>query len=491
MYKGRRNYITLSTVIPLITIAILFVIRFIPSNTLFGIELRKADIIADVVAIDTTSSLSACDNSSVSLVEGSGSLVSMEAPRGRRHDRKRRDSIDTPVVTDHKTDSVIVDSSRMSSIKADSGKTMAIVPIEDYSPNGDALNAFRAAVARRGGDVVRIGVMGDSFIEGDLLTADLREALQSRLGGSGVGFVPVTSIVSKLRQTVTHKFSGWTTHSIKKRNSADIDSRFLISGYLYTPNSENATVSYRTTHFKKHLGGVNRVDFFFVNRKNTEIYATVNDSTELIFTPPSDDNIQKITINSEETVSSIKFNFKNIDGFIAYGASMGGYGGIEVDNFGDRGSSGLQMSKLRYDCNSRFNDLNTYDLIIVEYGLNVVAKGTMRYTNFEDKMSDIITNIKRCYPTASIIIMGMSDRSSNQQGEYRTMPEAKAMMEHQRQIARRAGVAYWDTFTAMGGENSMKEFVRKRWASKDYTHVSGKGASYIAERLADSIMDAL
>ena len=40
---------------------------------------------------------------------------------------------------------------------------------------------------------VRIAVFGDSFIEADILTADLRNMLQDKYGGCGVGFVTITS----------------------------------------------------------------------------------------------------------------------------------------------------------------------------------------------------------------------------------------------------------------------------------------------------------
>ncbi len=470
-------------------IAVLMAIRVVPSFGLLGAELRRADIVSDVVTRDT---LNATE------VEPESLLASAEPS----HEPSPKVSVKVPeraadtLPTERKS---VVRDTLISSVSSEGAADTAatarvrdgIVPIEDYSPDGSALDAFRAAMSQRDGRVVRIGVMGDSFIEGDLMTGDLRESLQSRMGGSGVGFVPITSIVSKLRQTVAHTYSGWKTHSVRKRNGADIDGRFTISGYVYTPNDDNATVTYRVTDFKRHLKNVRLVDFFFVNKENTEILATVNDTTELVFTPPADDGIQKITIASDVPVSKVKFNFKRVGGFYAYGASLGGSRGVQVDNFGDRGTSGLQMSKLRSQTNTRFDALHPYDLIIIEYGLNVVTRGTMRYTAFEEQMSAIVANVKACYPGASVIVMGLSDRSSNQHGVYRTMPEVKAMIRHQRAVARNAGVAYWDTFTAMGGDDSMVGFVAKRWASKDYTHVSPRGAAFIAERLADALIDAL
>lgn len=489
MYRGNRNYIFHTTAITLSVIAVLMAVRTVPSFGLLGAELRRADIVADVVARDTSDD-----------TEPGPSLAYTE-PSSKTSGKVPDTTVDTlpakskPSVTAEERDTIAATKTSATDDTADTTAVTrtrdGIVPIEDYSPDGSALDAFRAAVARRDDRVVRIGVMGDSFIEGDIMTADLREILQDRLGGSGVGFVPITSIVSKLRQTVAHTYSGWKTHSVRKRNGADIDSRFTISGYVYTPENDNATVTYRTTDFKRHLKNIRSVDFFFVNRENTEIRATVNDTTVLVFTPPAGEEMQKITVASEVPVSKVRFDFKNVGGFYAYGASIGGSRGVQVDNFGDRGTSGLQMSKLLEGPNTRFDELHPYDLIIIEYGLNVVTRGTMRYTSFEEQMSAIVANVKACYPGASVIVMGLSDRSSNQEGVYRTMPEVKAMIRHQKAIARNAGVAYWDTFTAMGGDDSMVRFVAKRWASKDYTHVSPRGAAFIAERLAEALVDAL
>lgn len=62
-----------------------------------------------------------------------------------------------------------------------------LVEIEDFgTPDSSRLRAFYDTLlcARR---PVRIAVLGDSFIEGDILTADLRERLQQAYGGGGAG----------------------------------------------------------------------------------------------------------------------------------------------------------------------------------------------------------------------------------------------------------------------------------------------------------------
>ena len=91
---------------------------------------------------------------------------------------------------------------------------------------------------------IRIAYFGDSMIEGDLITQDLRKMLQDYFGGSGVGFVPVTSIVAGFRQTVTHTFSSnWEDVNYISRNK--VAAQLFLSGHSFFPG-DNSTVTYRT-----------------------------------------------------------------------------------------------------------------------------------------------------------------------------------------------------------------------------------------------------
>ena len=67
--------------------------------------------------------------------------------------------------------------------------------IEDFSTDGRGMKPFYEALGGMAslGRPVRIAVLGDSYIEGDIITADLRNLLQDRYGGCGVGFVPMAS----------------------------------------------------------------------------------------------------------------------------------------------------------------------------------------------------------------------------------------------------------------------------------------------------------
>ncbi len=64
---------------------------------------------------------------------------------------------------------------------------------------------------------VRIAYFGDSFIEGDILTGDLRALFQNRFGGAGVGWVDCGTPMTAFRRTVNQHYSGIAEHSVVKK----------------------------------------------------------------------------------------------------------------------------------------------------------------------------------------------------------------------------------------------------------------------------------
>ena len=133
------------------------------------------------------------------------------------------------------------------------GADQNVVPIELFSP--DAMMRFNRALTRgAAGRPVRIAVLGDSFIEGDIITADLREQLQNLCGGRGVGFVPFASPLAKFRGTVLHSFSNWDIYNIRDRAQipAAIKDRFFVSGFVCIPQ-EGATTRLQGVTFRKHI----------------------------------------------------------------------------------------------------------------------------------------------------------------------------------------------------------------------------------------------
>lgn len=358
-----------------------------------------------------------------------------------------------------------------------------LVAIEDFSDDGYSLAPFyeKLARAKTSGAKVRVAVMGDSFIEGDIMTCDLREMYQTAYSGAGVGFVPLSSQVAGFRATVKHRFQGITQHSLLKEGARG---DYTLSGYTFTP-AEGATVEYEGSKFRKHLARFTQARLVFVNRGSTVIKALINGSREVEFRPESSETLQ--VFETTDTISTIKYTFENVEGFTGYGVYLDTPRGVSVDNYSVRGNSGAPMARLNAQLCRELDRLEPTDLIILEYGLNVVSADVMNYNGYKKQMLQVIAALQAAFEGVPILMMGVSEQSIQQDGQFVTNPAVQAMDKAQRETAKTAGIAYWSTLRAMQQLGGMDKFVEFGWAAKDYTHVGTGGGRKIAQKLFEAL----
>lgn len=110
---------------------------------------------------------------------------------------------------------------------------------------------------------VRIAYFGDSFIEADILTADLRAMLQGRYGGCGVGFVTITSPVNGYRPTVRHSFGGWQSHSVTDSVFFDRGKQG-VSGHYFIPTPGAYVELGGQRKYASRLDTCERASIFFI-----------------------------------------------------------------------------------------------------------------------------------------------------------------------------------------------------------------------------------
>ena len=335
---------------------------------------------------------------------------------------------------------------------------------------------------------VRIAYFGDSFIEADILTADLREMLQQKYGGCGVGFVTITSMTSGFRPTVRHSFSGWQSHSVM--DSVFFDrSKLGVSGHYFIPNT-GAYVELRgQKNYASRLDTCQRASIFFYNRGTTTLSIRVNrgEATTETFEPI--DDLQEMTV--EGNIGSVRWTVESADSTLFYGLAMDGTSGIVLDNFSLRGSSGLSLRSVPVWMMREFNEQRPYDLIILQYGLNVATERGRNYDKYIAGMQTTVQHLKEAFPQAAILIVSVGDRDyKTEEGELRTMPGIKNLVRYQQNLAADEAVAFWNMFEAMGGEGSMAEMVHAKpsLANYDYTHINFRGGKHLAGLLYESLI---
>lgn len=170
---------------------------------------------------------------------------------------------------------------------------------------------------------------------------------------------------------------------------------------------------------------------------------------------------------------------------------MDGTQGIVVDNFSLRGSSGLSLRSVPVWMMREFNEQRPYDLIILQYGLNVATERGRNYDRYRDGMATTIAHLKSAFPQAGILVVSVGDREyKTEEGDLRTMPGIKNLVRYQQNLAADSGVAFWNMFEAMGGEGSMADMVHAKpsLANYDYTHINFRGGKHLAELLYEALV---
>ncbi len=340
---------------------------------------------------------------------------------------------------------------------------------------------------------VRIAYFGDSMIEGDLISQDLRSYLQNKFGGYGVGFVPITSIVYGFRTSVIHSFAGWTTYNLL--DDAPKNHSLGISGYCFVPS-----IVANADSTNQKLGST--VKYIAANKKNIDrfyeiklLYGKSDPKNCVIINGKNyclngEKEVNQLSIKSQSEMKVVNSCFQCKSPIDVYGYSLESDSGVFVDNFSFRGNSGMPLTKISSTIYSQTQDCLQYDLIILEYGLNAVSPKVTDYSWYERGMNNAVKYLQQCFPNTSILLVSVGDKGYRNDGVYETDPGVLPMIETQKRIAKKNKLAFWSLYDAMGGNGSMVKWVEgdTALANKDYTHFNFKGAHKIGKLFYDKLI---
>lgn len=492
--SAEKDYTKYSFRVTALVVVMMLGISFVPPFSIGGVRFKRTNILSDIITIGNDS------------IVGHDFDDSADRPFIEEMERREAElrEADTAVTVAQVAEAVshneqswdlgaVAENENVPAAEQPIVNGEKVTAIEDYSGGeGVSIDDFCLLLGDATKDrVVRIAFLGDSYIEGDIITADVRERLQSLYGGKGVGFVPFSTPLAMHRPTIKQTYGGWTNYSVVKKKSApeELADKFFISGTLSIPDSSSAWVLYETTGYRKNVAQSPSVRLLFENADVCSMKLTINDSIERVFTPDPVGQVQQI-VASGTAIKKVRVDVENQAGFIGYGVVFESPAGVGVDNYSIRSNSGIALFGTSAKVNSQIGRMLGYDLVVLQYGLNAMSPDVTNYAGYRQNMVRVVNYIKRSFPNAAILLMGVGDRSTTDNGEFVTMPVVPIMIKEQRAIAKECGVAFWDTFTAMGGENSMPEFVDKGWAAKDYTHLSFGGGKYIAKQLVNALLYA-
>jgi lysophospholipase L1-like esterase len=340
----------------------------------------------------------------------------------------------------------------------------------------------------------RIAYFGDSQIEGDLVTLTIRRLLQLEYGGSGLGFLPVSSITAGFRNNIIHTFSkDWAKKNIGIHTKTKMD--LGMSGEAFynqsTDVSKTSWVSYQLPQAQKQ--GVQHAKLLYGKSiENNYVIAKINKSENVKHSLTGTNEANEITLSDSSLIHSIKLDFAISTQTPIFGVSLESEKGVILDNFSLRGNSGLPLMHVQHDVLQAFDSLLDYDLLVFQFGINIVNAGMKDYSWYERDLVKLIQYYQSAFPKASILIIGLADKGMKINGSMGTNPSVKRILKAQYKAALRTGVTFYNLFENMGGEGSMANWADKQkpaLANKDYTHFNHKGAEKVGQMIGTWLLN--
>ncbi|HLT33926.1 MAG TPA: hypothetical protein VKZ98_09065 [Aquaticitalea sp.] len=347
----------------------------------------------------------------------------------------------------------------------------------------------------------RIIHYGDSQLEGDRISAYLRNRLQNIYGGSGPGFAPIVQVYENISSVVSHS-DNWTRYAYfdptqekfphKKYGAYTSLSRF--TPFYNTPIDSLLLDSLQVTKATIGIGiptksygllkKFHKVGLHYGNALAPTTIKVYKDgvlikSEHLI----SDGNYHKCAIDLATTPSHLQIVLESKISPDFYGLTLDGANGISLDNVAMRGSSGTVFAGSNGDAFAQMYRQLDPKLIIFQYGGNSVPylKDSIKVNQYVNYLKNHLRWVKQKTTNANIIFIGPSDMTTTDKGVLKTYPLLPYLNETLKKTCLENDIAYWSMFDAMGGENSMEHWVNQKLAATDYTHFSPSGTKVISE----------
>jgi len=337
--------------------------------------------------------------------------------------------------------------------------------------------------------------IGDSHIQADLFTGEVRKALHRKFGAAGRGLVFPYSVARTTSPGDIYSSSPNAWES--KRNvfpdrplpiglsgitMKTMTGDFLLKLGVQSQSDIDYRFNYVTVFSDKGKGNYDMCVRYTPKGEDSEYYIDNQSDTYSRFSTSVvlDSLVRKIYIKGIESGD-------DQNQAVIYGVVLENLyaRGIMYHTIGVNGAKYSHYNQSEHFL-TQFSELNP-DLVIISLGTNEALSGDFRPNSFFTEASTFIQNIKNYAPSASILLTIPPDRYKSSR-----YPKSNAYITQvKEQLVNCAGqynVGFWDFFSIMGGAGSIDKWYNAGIAQKDKVHLNRKGYKIQGELLYDALM---
>jgi lysophospholipase L1-like esterase len=370
------------------------------------------------------------------------------------------------------------------------------VDVED--PSGHALDAFFARLARTDekepGAVTRILHYGDSTIASDFISGTVRRRLQARFGDAGHGFILIANPWQwYFHNDVFHASDGgWAASRLAGPIAPD--GLYGLGGVSFTSYG-GGIATFGTPGSGDFGRNVSRYDVYYLEQPgggNVEV--TAKGAPPQRFSTRGTAKVSRVhAVHAKDGESRLTVRAIGGGPVRLFGVALErDQPGVVYDALGSHAAMAVNWQRQDRAHWKEQLDLRDAALLVFQFGTNESELSNLDRDAYEHALGDLVDELKAAAPAASVLIVSPLDRADYQGGKMPTKPIILDLVAIQRRVAIAHGVAFWNTFEAMGGAGSMGRWVRTRpqLGGPDLTHPTPRGAEVVGDLLSDALVNA-
>jgi len=337
------------------------------------------------------------------------------------------------------------------------------------------------------GRTVRVLHYGDSPTTGDLITADARALFQKQFGDGGAGFVLIAKPWAwYYHRGVEMDASKW---SIDVAGDTQIKDGLHGLGGASFQSTGGAVANFTVKD------GERTAEVAFLKQPEGGTFSFEAEGVPLGTVDTASDERQPGWISFELPPGSKKFAVRAVNGKVRlYGVEFTkAKSGVLYSSLGVNGAN-ITLLSHAFNGAHWAAQLHHYrpDLVVLAYGTNESGFPKFVDTTWGGELKAAVRRVQAALPQTSVLLMSPMDRGErNGRGEIETIAALPRLVKIEARVAEETGVAFFNTFQAMGGAGTMARWyaAEPRLVGADYIHPMPAGARIVGELLYGALRD--
>lgn len=340
----------------------------------------------------------------------------------------------------------------------------------------------------------RVAHYGDSAVAADGITSTLRRRMQQRFGDAGHGFVLIArgDMHYNHRDVVQRSSDGWRVMSIVRDGLrpgfygyGGVQARAQAGQHAFFGTMDEGergrSVSSFELFYQRFRGG-GALEIKVDGKKHSTLQThgdAIEDAFERVEVPDGPHTFTLRMLGSETHLYGVALE-RSVPGVVYDSLGLVGARADRLLN--------AEPAHMRKQIAHR-----NPDLLVLSFGGNESANAWLNPDRYERDLEKVVRFMRSAKPEMACLLFGPLDQAErNERGQIVTLPIMPKIVAAQRRVAEREKCAFFDAFSAMGGEGAMAAWQksRPRLGTSDLRHATPAGYEVIGNLYYKAILKA-